>query len=339
MTATTEAAWRAATRMHHRYLTGLILYTLQKRGEEAATELVFRTFREQHHEKFLPGLKRLGLEGLPPAVAVGRYFYLANGMGGVKMELMPESETKVWIRYPPPRWIWEGAAICAVPTPVSLAFPRAFHSQCGISMGVPNLGFVCTAVTTDGEPGLEGYFKMYDRDLADDERLQFARGEPSPDFDPAAAPVIDLTPSQLVKSRRNYALQFVRTMLPIAVEMFGPDLPREAAVLIGMHHAEETAEILGKEINDINGFSDYLAAMIEGGGETVERDGPVIRMRGWRLMQDKPNVTAGVFGAWHGLWEGALMTANRRLALRVEQRADRTHDYWQWRVCGAGQQI
>ena len=71
MTATSEAAWRAATRMHHRYLTGLILYTLQKRGEEAATELVFRTFREQHHEKFLPGLKRLGLEGLPPAVAAG----------------------------------------------------------------------------------------------------------------------------------------------------------------------------------------------------------------------------------------------------------------------------
>ncbi len=335
MTVAAEAAWRAAARMHHRYLTGLILYTLQKRGTDAAAQLVFRTFREQHHEKFLPGLKRLGLDGLPPAVAAGRYFYLANGMGGMTMELMPESETKVWIRYPPPRWIWEGTAICAVPTPVSLAFPRAFHSQCGVSMGVPNLGFVCTAVTTDGDPGLEGYFRIYDRPLADDERLQFARGEPSPDFDPATAPVIDLTPSQRVKSRRNYALQFVRTMLPIAVDMFGPELPRAAALLIGMHHAQETAEILGKEINDINDFSGYLTTMLEGGGETAGRDGPVVRMRGWRLMRDKPDLPPAVFDAWHGLWEGALMAFNRRLALRLEERMDAGTDGWRWRVAAA----
>jgi hypothetical protein len=40
-----------------------------RRDARAAAELVFRTFRRQHLEKFLPGLDKLGLRGLPDAVS------------------------------------------------------------------------------------------------------------------------------------------------------------------------------------------------------------------------------------------------------------------------------
>ncbi|MDW3428521.1 hypothetical protein NQ306_25955, partial [Escherichia coli] len=84
-----------------------------------AAEFVFRVFRRQQQERFLPGLKKLGLDGLPPAVAAARYHYLSNWIGGVHVEYMYETDRKAWIRYPPPRWIWKGTAICGVPGEVS----------------------------------------------------------------------------------------------------------------------------------------------------------------------------------------------------------------------------
>src|SRR5215510_13093947 len=61
--------YRAVEVLYHAYLTGLILTTVSRRGGAAAAELVFRTFRRQHLEKFLPGLEKLGLAHLPHAVA------------------------------------------------------------------------------------------------------------------------------------------------------------------------------------------------------------------------------------------------------------------------------
>ena len=65
---------------------------------------------------------------------------------------MYESDRKAWIRYPPPRWIWRGTAICGVPGEVSRAMLRGWHANNGVSLGNPNLGFVCTKQTTDGQP-------------------------------------------------------------------------------------------------------------------------------------------------------------------------------------------
>ena len=141
-------AWRASAELHQRFLTGLILRAIVFKGAEAGTELNFRTFRAQHLEKFLAGWKSLGLDKLPPAIACAQYIYLANHVGGVKCEFIPENDKKAWVRYLPPRWIWDGAAICAVPNEVSVAFMRGFHSQVGVSLGNPNLGFVCTSITT-----------------------------------------------------------------------------------------------------------------------------------------------------------------------------------------------
>jgi hypothetical protein len=79
---------------------------VSRRSGADAAELVFRTFRRQHLEKFLPGLAKLGLDRLPHAVACAQYHYLSNHLGGVRVEYMYESDRKAWVRYVPPRWIY-----------------------------------------------------------------------------------------------------------------------------------------------------------------------------------------------------------------------------------------
>ena len=150
--------WRSVADLYHAYFTGLILTVVTRRGTSDAAEFVFRVFRRQQQERFLPGLAKLGLSHLPPAVAAAQYHYLSNWIGGVSVEYMYESDRKAWIRYPPPRWIWRGTAICGVPGEVSRAMLRGWHANNGVSLGNPRLGFVCTKQSVDGQDGLEGYY-------------------------------------------------------------------------------------------------------------------------------------------------------------------------------------
>src|SRR3954454_13736855 len=61
--------WRAAADLYHAYFTGLILTVVTRRGTADAAEFIFRVFRRQQQERFLPGLEKLSLRQLPPAVA------------------------------------------------------------------------------------------------------------------------------------------------------------------------------------------------------------------------------------------------------------------------------
>src|SRR5947207_11777547 len=70
--------WRAVADLYHAVFTGLILSVVTRRGMPAATEFVFRIFRRQQLERFLPGLDKLGLRHLPTAVAAAQYHYLSN---------------------------------------------------------------------------------------------------------------------------------------------------------------------------------------------------------------------------------------------------------------------
>ena len=129
--------WRSVADLYHAFFTGLILTVVTRRGTADAAEFVFRVFRRQQQERFLPGLEKLGLEHLPPAVAAAQYHYLSNWIGGVHVEYMYESDRKAWIRYPPPRWIWRGTAICGVPGEVSRAMLRGWHANNGVGARRP----------------------------------------------------------------------------------------------------------------------------------------------------------------------------------------------------------
>lgn len=178
-------AWDAVAEWYHAFFTGIVLSTVTRRGPADAAELVFRIFRRQQQRLFLPGLRKLGIDGLPPAVASAQYHYLSNALGGVSVEYMPETDRKAWVRYAPPRWIWHGTAICAVPGVVNRAMLRGWHAHNGVALGNLRLGFVCTGQTVEGQPGLEGYYQEHDHDLAPEDRLRFtprgsARFRPGP---------------------------------------------------------------------------------------------------------------------------------------------------------------
>ncbi|HWL29823.1 MAG TPA: hypothetical protein VNQ97_13025 [Burkholderiaceae bacterium] len=336
--------WSGVAEWYHAFFTGLTMTVVTRRSAREAAELTFQIFRKQHKERFLPGLAKLGLDKLPPAVAAARYHYLSNAIGGVHVEYMEESPKKVWVRYPPPRWAWHGTAICAIPGEVSRAVLRGWHGHNGVSLGTQRLGFVCTKQTMDGQAGLEGYYCEYDHDIPPEERLRFARGEEAPDFDPSKAPVLlnaTWPEERLQKARRNYAMEYVRTALPELVGLFGPSdalyLGGTTARLIGMQFYRETAATFGlPHQGDELAFGRFMVALAEAQGDQAQLvvDGEDIRVRQttWKLMSGIPNLHPAVFDAWNGLLDGAISAHNRALRLKVELRMDHGDAAFEWRI-------
>jgi hypothetical protein len=336
-------AMRAAANLYHAYFTGLLLTLVTRRGTADAAEWVFRLFRHQHHEKFLSSFAKLGLEGLPPAVACAAYHTLSNRIGGVSVEFVRESDRKAWVRFVPPRWVYPGASICGIPSEVSRAMLRGWYAQNGVSLANPRLGFVCTAQTTDGQHGLAGYFLEHDRDLAPDERLQFRPGELPPIADPAAQPRLpdgDWPPARLAKAQRNYAMEYIRSGLPLLAAIFGEaeaaHLGRAAGRLVGAQLYQETAALLGVTGDEALAFAGWMARLAAGEGDPAEAvrmgEAAVVRRATWRLVRGLGALSPAVFEAWNGLFEGALAVHNRFLVLETLERLDLGDSALVWRV-------
>ena len=323
-------AWRAVSALYNALVTGLVVSLVVRRGTETAREYVFRHFRRQHLEKFLPGLAKLGLAGHPHAVACALYHYHSNALGGVKTEYFRQSDRKAWVRYPPPRWMWKGTAIAAIPHEVSAAMLHGWHGHNGVSLGNPRLGFVCTGMTVDGLPGLEGYYVEHDRDLSPAERVRFAYGEETmPRFDPSAAPRLEAASwplERLERTRRRYAMDYVRTMLAVLDDLPGiPDPTSElarVARLIGLQFYEEAAAEIAVKAGQTNAgaFASWLQSMLAGQGEEItsvtDGESTSLHLTGWKLPKglDLKNVGA-TFTAWNELWIGACAAHDRFLRL------------------------
>jgi hypothetical protein len=314
------AAYRAVKHIYHSYLTGLILMLASRAGAPRAAEVVFRTFRRQQLARFLPGLKKLGLDKLPHAVACAQYHYLSNQVGGVKVEYVFESDRKAWVRYPPPRWIWSGTAICGIPSDVSRAMLRGWHANNGVVLGNPRLGFVCTGQTVDGQPGLEGYYKEWDHDLAP--RL----------------PENTWPEERLQKVLRNYAMEYITSIVPETIGVLGPEegghLAGAAARLVGMHTFDEVAALLGGVEAGAAGFAKAFARMSRGQDDDAELhlEGPraIVRQTSWRLMAEREALSPAVFDAWNELWIGAALAHDRFMRVEVTERRDRGDAHWCW---------
>ncbi|GKQ53353.1 hypothetical protein [Bradyrhizobium sp. Ce-3] len=321
--------WRSVADLYHAFFTGLILTVVTRRGTADAAEFVFRVFRRQQQERFLPGLKKLGLDGLPPAVAAAQYHYLSNWIGGVHVEYMYESDRKAWIRYPPPRWIWKGTAICGVPGEVSRAMLRGWHANNGVALGDLRLGFVCTKQSVDGQNGLEGYYCEYDHPLELDQRLVFARHLEAPLFDPKTAPAlpVDSWPRQrLEKAYRNYAMEYVKTAAPVIVQVFGPEdasyLLHLTGRLIGMQYFDEVAQALGGRRGRATEFAAFLRTLFESqddSAEISESEGQFeIRQQGWKLMTDVADYHPACASVLTGLLEGLAAGCGRHIPVHLK---------------------
>lgn len=337
------AGWKGAATLYHAYFTGLILTVGSRVGARAVGEWIFRTFRGQHHDKFLSGFDKLGLRGLPHAVAAAQYHYLSNSIGGVEVEYMYESDDKAWVHFCHPRWLYEGTALCAVPLEVSHGILRGWYGHNGVSLGNSRLGFVCTSQDMTAQYGLAGYFKEFNRDLEPDERLQFAPSEEPPPFDPEAAPRLDPAdwpPERLQKANRNYAMDYIKTALPELVVVLGPGeagaLGNLAGQFIGRQFYRQVQGLVGTFGDSPADFGAFLVARasaqddpceIGSGGEAI-----VVRQKSWRLMRGSEDVHPAVFEAWNGLWQGCLVVHNRFLVLEVLRRIDFGDDRFEWRI-------
>ena len=324
--------WRSVADLYHAYFTGLILTVVTRRGTADAAEFMFRVFRRQQQERFLPGLDKLGLKHLPPAVAAAQYHYLSNWIGGVHVEYMYESDRKAWIRYPPPRWIWRGTAICGVPGEVSRAMLRGWHANNGVTLGNPKLGFVCTKQSVDGQDGLEGYYYEYDHALELDQRLVFARHLEAPLFDADKAPALPVASwpkPRLERAYRNYAMEYVRTAAPAMVQLFGPEdagyLLHLTGKLIGMQYFDEIASALGFGRGDASNFAGFLRALFEAQDDAVEvrlsGDTFEIRQQSWKLMTDVADYHPACTKVLEGLFEGLAAGCGRHIPVHLKPSA------------------
>jgi hypothetical protein len=240
------------------------------------------------------------------------------------------------VRYPPPRWIWRGTAIAAVPHSVSAAMLHGWHGHNGVSLGNPGLGFVCTGMTVDGMPGLEGYYFDYGRPLKEDERVRFAYGEEMPRVDWATQPKLETAnwpEERRQRTFRAYALEYLRTMLPTLQELLGAaDAQTElgrVARLVGLQFHEETArdmdlptDVERGDLSSARDFARWLSGVLAAQGEKIETseiDSTVIvRQTGWHAVRELILADPlAAFDAWNELWLGAAAAHDRFLAVHT----------------------
>jgi hypothetical protein len=154
---------------------------------------------------------------------------------------------------------------------------RGWHANNGVSLGNPKLGFVCTKQSVDGQDGLEGYYYEYDHALDVDQRLVFARHLEAPMFDANQAPALPVSSwpkPRLEKAYRNYAMEYVRTAAPVAVQLFGPEdagyLLHLTGKLIGMQYFDEIARGFGSGRGSAKEFDAFMFQLLEAQEDVAE---------------------------------------------------------------------
>lgn len=309
----------AQAALHHQYFLGLQLMVAVEESRETVFDWMFRLFRRQHEEKFLSSFEKLGLSDDPDAVACAKYHVLSNSMGGVAVEYMPETDTKAWVRFRYPRWMYAGPAICGIPIEASRGFLNGWYKQNGVSLDNPRLGFVCVSEDVTGQFGLCGYFKEYEHDLTDDERLVFAPDERPPAFDPKqqpAAPAADWTPERLAKANRNYAIEYIRNGMRALSEVVGTqravDLGKRAARLTGLQQYPILAAAVNTGDGGVTDAAEFISAIMAGMGDACVID--VSTTTSARVTQDGLRIVRGLepedrdtlLTCWIELWRGAI---------------------------------
>lgn len=333
---TTPAAIAAQAELHHQYLLGLQLMVATREGPQLVGDWMFRLFRRQHEDKFLSSFTKLGLNGLPHAVACARYHVLSNSMGGVAVEYIEESDTKAWVRFRYPRWMYAGPTICGVPLQASRGFLNGWYAHNGVSLGNPRLGFVCVSEDMSGQFGLCGYFKEYDHDLGESERLVFAPHERPPRYDPTRQPLPppdEWDAARLAKASRNYALEYVRNGVHALVQALGREraleLATRAARLTGLQQYRQMAQVVGAVDGGPAEAAAFLAAMFAGMGDTCEvtrvtnEGGATLRHSGLRIVRDlHGDERADLLACWIEIWKGAVHSHRAFMQLTVVREGD-----------------
>ncbi len=344
MTSTTSPI-EVQAHLHHQYFLGLQLMVSVEEGKEVVGDWMFHLFRRQHEEKFLSSFGKLGLDDLPHAVACAKYHVLSNGVGGVRVEYMEETDTKAWVRFRYPRWMYDGPAICGIPVEASRGFMKGWYAQNGVSLKNPRLGYVCVSEDLTGQFGFCGYFKEYDHDLAPEERLQFAPDETPPPFDPKKQPNppdAQWSEERLTKAARNYAMEYCRNGIRELTGIIGRErtlaIGQRAARLTGLQQYKHMADAMGCIDGDVADAARFLAVAFEGMGDAVtisvgaDRRTAAVRQDGLRIVR---GMSGGdredLLSCWIELWRGAVNS--HRAFMEVDVQADGDALVWDVSPC------
>ena len=326
----------AQANLHHQYFLGLQLMVATREGREVVGNWMFRLFRRQHTEKFLSSFAKLGLGNQPDAIACAKYHALSNAVGGVRVEYMEESDAKAWIRFRYPRWMYDGPAICGIPVEASRGFLNGWYAHNGVSLGNPRLGFVCVSEDLTGQFGLCGYFKEFDHDLEDDERLRFCPDETPPPFDAAKQPrppEEHWSEQRLAKGARNYAIEYCRNGIRELTGVIGRERALEigklAALLTGLQQYRCMADAVGAVDGDAADAAWFLAELFRGMGDGVELDiGPerntaTLRQSGLRIVRGIEGDDRDILlSCWIELWRGAVKSHRAFIDVAVKDTGD-----------------
>lgn len=334
-----RAAIDAQADLHHQYFLGLQLMVAVEESKQAVYDWMFRLFRRQHEEKFISSFEKLDLGQLPHAIACAKYHVLSNNIGGVGVEYMEETTQKAWVRFRYPRWMYAGPAICGIPSEAGRGFLYGWYAQNGVSLGNPRLGFVCVSEDVTGQYGLCGYFKEYDRDLSDKERLVFAPDERPPAFDSSVQPqppAGNWNEERLAKANRNYAMEYVRNGMSALSDTLG----RERALAHGIKAARltglQTYAAMAKRLGAVDGTAEdaanFLQQVFLGMGDECERaaraDGAItLKQTGLRIVRGiHKDARADLLACWIELFKGAVSAHRAFIDVRTHVAAD--HVTW-----------
>ena len=345
-TPSDAAGTLALTDLYHGWLTGLVLATSLHEGPDAAGDMIFKVYRRHHENRFLSSFDKLGLSGLPHAVACARYHYLSNSIGGVRVEYMEESPRKAWVRFAYPRWIYEGSALCGVPVSVSRGMLKGWYGQNGVSLKNDRLAFVCTSEDMGDGYGLAGYFIERDEPVGEKGRLVFSLDERPPPFEPAKAPVLDpsaWTEERLVKARLTYSVDPVKLALLAMAELFGrsrtEEIASRAARIIGLQSYAAVATAIADVEAGAQGYLAFHATLGACHGDQFDLGeddrGPYLEQRGWRFGRGLDVEQDLVARCWAALWSGLATSHDRNLVLVAQSLPIEASSVFRWRVKSA----
>ena len=318
MATVPNAVYTAQAEIHHQYFLGLQLMVATCEPREAVYEWMFKLFRKQHEDKFLSSFDKLGLAHLPHAVACAKYHVLSNSIGGVGVEYAEESDTKAWVRFRYPRWMYAGPAICGIPVEASRGFLYGWYAQNGVSLKNPRLRFVCVSEDMTGQFGLCGYFEECEHYLGDEERLKFSPNERPPPFNQKMQPKPpsgDWSAERLAKANRNYAVEYIRNGIPALIEVLGREraieLGKKAALLIGLQHYQAAARAVDGVDGGVNCVADFLVKILEGMGDkcsvSIDGDTASVTQQGLRVVRGMENkYKTDVLHCWTEIWRGMV---------------------------------
>lgn len=251
--------------------------TWVEKGELALNELVVKLHVGHQKELFLDGLKKLGIDGDPPAVAAAKYHYLSNMIGGLDLEYIEESPRKVWIRYKTPLWTFAGVAMLAMPPRMRRKVFSAWHPRNGEYLDCPGLQWVATKFSMEGDPYDEGYFIEHDNPVHADEKVVFETAAKTPEFDPAKAPTLDpvIWPeARILKARAKFSEGYVQAATDTLLSMFGEV---DTAYMLGrvarglaIQYLPQLRDELGSQGSDLTSVIDFWSKLLTATRQTFE---------------------------------------------------------------------